>query len=125
MHPVMACRKAEEAQQRVEEADSILRGVQHCSAAEEGNLKDRLSQLAIEEHWLHGEASKAVQGAQAELAAARREKQRLEDEREEAVDKESAHVFESEQLAKQADLEYESALRAQEMKVRHVGGYTW
>lgn len=66
---------------------------------------------------LKREAAKALEAAEKELAAARSEREQLEEERGEAVDRESAHVFETEQLAKQVDNEYESALRAQELKV--------
>ncbi len=66
---------------------------------------------------LNREATKALEAAEKELAAARRERERLEEERGDANDRESAHVYETEQLAKQVDNEYESALRAQELKV--------
>ena len=70
---------------------------------------------------LNREAAKALEAAEKELADARREREQLEEERGEAIDRESAHVFETEQLAQQVDNEYESALRAQELKVTSHG----
>ncbi|BDA44331.1 hypothetical protein COCOBI_05-5150 [Coccomyxa sp. Obi] len=110
-------KSAEGARQRVDQAEKRIAEIRGRSRERAGSIEDKMSRLATEEKKLHGEAAKALEAAEKELAAARRERERLEEERGDAIDRESAHVYETEQLAKQVDNEYESALRAQELKV--------
>ncbi len=116
LHP---SKQAEAARERVDEAEARMTEIQARIKDLSGGLHERMGQLAAEERRLLGEAAAALEATEKELAAAKQQRMHMEEERDTANDKESAYVYETEQIAKQVDNEYESALRAQELKVMH------
>lgn len=103
----------------MDEAERRMTEIQAHIKDRSGGLHERMGQLAAEERRLLGEAAAALEATEKELAAAKKQRMHMEEERDTANDKESAYVYETEQIAKQVDNEYESALRAQELKVMH------
>ncbi|EIE26051.1 hypothetical protein COCSUDRAFT_46472 [Coccomyxa subellipsoidea C-169] len=112
-----ANKQAEAARERVDEAEACMTEIQAHIKDRSGGLHERMGQLAAEERRLLGAAAAALEATEKELAAAKQQRMHMEEERDTANDRESAYVYETEQIAKQVDNEYESALRAQELKV--------
>ncbi len=59
-----------------------------------------------------------AQEAEVRLQEAHKDKERLEQERNAAIDAQSAHVYQAEQDLARLDREHESRLRGQELRVR-------
>lgn len=110
-------REIDAVEQKIEEAQARLEQIRNEQGQKQQSLEQRIAQVKQDKNDLSEEVQWSIQNAHKELQRSMTDKARLEEERGTAMDAESAHVFEMEQHVKQMEQGYESAVRAQELKV--------